>query len=116
MIVVKLSKQLNIANRCGIKIGGVNKLVPNLGNKSKYVLHYKNLYLYLLLRMSLVKVHRILKFNQSHWLINTLIYNTDKRKSTANSFEKDFLKHINNSVYGKTILDWLIMLQIIKNM
>ena len=49
-----------------IKIGGVNKLVPNLGNKSKYVLHYKNLYLYLLLRMNLVKVHRILKFNQSH--------------------------------------------------
>ena len=27
----------NIANECGIKIGGVNKLVANLGNKSKYV-------------------------------------------------------------------------------
>ena len=24
------------------KIGGVNKLVPNLGNKSKYFLHYKS--------------------------------------------------------------------------
>ena len=23
------------------KIGGVNKLVPDLGNKSEYVLHYK---------------------------------------------------------------------------
>ena len=32
----------NIANEYGIKIGNVNKLVPNLGNKSKYVLHYKN--------------------------------------------------------------------------
>ena len=32
----------NIANEYGIKIGGVNKLVPNLGNKSKYVLHYRN--------------------------------------------------------------------------
>ena len=30
----------NIANKYDIKIGGVNKLVPNLGNKSKYVLHY----------------------------------------------------------------------------
>ena len=29
------------------KIGGVNKLVPDLGNKSEYVLHYKNLQLYL---------------------------------------------------------------------
>ena len=25
----------SIANECGIKIGGVNKFVPNLGNKKK---------------------------------------------------------------------------------
>ena len=29
----------NIAKKYGIKIGSVNKLVPNLGNKSKYVVH-----------------------------------------------------------------------------
>ena len=33
----------SIVNKYDIKIGGVNKLVPNLGNKSKYVLHYRNL-------------------------------------------------------------------------
>ena len=33
----------NITSNYDIKIGGVNKLVQNLGNKSKYVLHYKNL-------------------------------------------------------------------------
>ena len=33
----------NIANKYDIKNGGVNKLVPNLGNKSKYVLYYKSL-------------------------------------------------------------------------
>ena len=32
----------NIANEYGIKIDGVNKLVPNLGNKENF-LHYKNL-------------------------------------------------------------------------
>ena len=52
----------NIANKYGIKISGVNKLVPNLGNKSKYVVHYRNLQLYLPLGMKLTKVHRILKF------------------------------------------------------
>ena len=30
---------LSIANKYVTKIGGVNKLVPNLGNKSKYVVH-----------------------------------------------------------------------------
>ena len=29
----------NIANEYGIKISNINKLVPNLGNKSKYVIH-----------------------------------------------------------------------------
>ena len=57
----------NIADEYKIKFGGVNKLVPNLGNKSKYVLHYKNLRLYLSLGMKLTKVHRILKFKQSDW-------------------------------------------------
>ena len=50
------------------KTGEVNKLVPNLGNKSKYVLHYKNIQLYLSLGMKLVSVHRILKLRQSDWL------------------------------------------------
>ena len=47
-----------------IKIGNVNKLVPNLGNKSRYDLHYKILQLYASLEMKLVSVHRILKFQE----------------------------------------------------
>ena len=45
----------DIAKKYGIKVGGVNNLVPSLGNKSKYVVRYKNLQLYLSLEMKLTK-------------------------------------------------------------
>ena len=43
-----------------IKVGGVKKLIPNLGDKVKYVVHYKNLQYYLSLEMKLVKIHRLI--------------------------------------------------------
>ena len=62
-----LSKQCSdIANKYEIKVGGVNKLVSNLRDKIKYVVHYKNLQYYLSLGMKLVKDHRNLKFKQSN--------------------------------------------------
>ena len=76
----------DIADEYGKKIGGVNKLVPNLDNKSKYVIHYRNLQLYLSLGMKLTKIHKFLKFRQSDWLKEYINFNTDKRKNAADKF------------------------------
>ena len=55
----------DIADQYGIKIGGVKKLIPSLGDKVKYIVHYKNLQYLLSMRMKLVKIDRILRMLSS---------------------------------------------------
>ena len=51
--------------------------------------------------IKLVKVPKILKFKQCDWLKKFIDFNTDKSKNAANSFEKGFLKLMNNINFGK---------------
>ena len=81
----------------------VEKLVPNLRDKKKYVVHYRNLQLYMDLGMKLTKVHRALKFCQSAWMEPYIRLNTELRKKASSTFEKDLYKLMNNSVFGKTM-------------
>ena len=37
-----------IADSYGTKVGGAKKLIPNLGDKVEYIVHYRNLFYYLL--------------------------------------------------------------------
>ena len=92
-----------IADEYEIKVGDVKKLIPNLDNKTNYVLHYRNLQLNLSLGMKLTKIHRVLKFKQCNWMKKYIDFNTEKRINAANSLEKDFFKLMINTVYGKTI-------------
>ena len=79
-----------IAEKYSISIGQVNKLIPTLKDKKEYVLHYRNLQLFLDLGLKIKKVHRVLEFDQSPWLKQYIHFNTEKRKHAKNSFEKTF--------------------------
>ena len=84
-------------------INGVEKLIGSFKPRKNYVVHYRNLKQYLEMGMRLTAVHRGISFYESPWMEKYIMKNTELRKTAANSFEKDFFKLMNNSVFGKTI-------------
>ena len=92
----------SIADKYEIKVGDVKKIIPNLGNETKYVVHYRNLQLHLFLGMKLTKIDRPLQLKQSNWMKKYIDFSTKKIMSATNDFEKDFFKLMVNSVYEKT--------------
>ena len=86
-----------------MKIDKCKKLVCNLRNKKKYVVHIRSLKQALNYGLKLKKVHRIIEFNQESWLKPYIDMNTELRKIAKNYFKKDFFKLMNNAVFGKTM-------------
>ena len=86
-----------------MEINKVQKLVPNLHDKKRYVIHIRALDQALKHGLTLEKVHRVIEFKQSAWLKPYIDFNTQLRTKAKNDFEKDFLKLMNNAVCGKTM-------------
>ncbi|PKY34982.1 hypothetical protein RhiirB3_455229, partial [Rhizophagus irregularis] len=97
----KLVEQLD-----GGRFSATEKLVPHLGPRKNYVIHYQELQYYVKLGMVVDEVSEILFFDQTNWLEPYISFNTEKRneaKKVGNTFLSDFFKLMNVSVYGKTM-------------
>ena len=84
-----------------MEINKVEKLVPNLYDKRNYVIHMRALNQALKHGLILKRVHHLIEFDQSAWLKLYINFNTQLRTQAKNDFEKDFFKHMNNSVFSK---------------
>ena len=85
------------------KLGKVPKLILDLHDKEKYVIHNELLEYYIKLGMKVTKVYRTISFNEEAWLKPYIDFNTNMRKNATSNFKKDLWKLMNNAFYGKTL-------------
>ena len=79
------------------------KLLTTLEDKEKHVIQITSLKQALEHGVILKKVQREISFSYTYWLKPYIQLNTELRTNTKNTFEKDFFKLMNNSVFGKTM-------------
>ena len=86
-----------------MKINVVEKLIPNLFDKKRYIIHIRALDQALKHGLVLERIYRAIEFKQSAWMKEYIDFNTKLRTAAKNDFEKDFYKLMNNLVFGKTM-------------
>ncbi|XP_034246763.1 uncharacterized protein LOC117648370 [Thrips palmi] len=76
------------------------KLILDLTDKQKYVLHYLTLRCYAELGIKFV-IKRGISFSQDNWLSPYIDFNTGMRQKATTSFAKSLFKLLLNSLFGK---------------
>ena len=82
------------------------KMILNLNDKNQYVVHWS---ISELISIPLKKMHRAIKFEPKEILKPHIEFNSEKRKSARNDFEKDIFKLLNNA------LKFMVMIENIGN-
>jgi hypothetical protein len=95
--------QKQMMKELGITKDTCKKLLCDLTDKYNYIIHYRYLKLCIQLGLKLKKVHKVLSFNQTPFLKDYIMKNTNERQKAKNKFETEFFKLMNNSVFGKTM-------------
>jgi len=79
------------------------KLSATFYDRKNYIVHFKNLKLYLSLGLKLTHIHRVLQFNQKPFIAPFIEKCTIERQKAKTKFEQNQFKLVANSTYGKTI-------------
>ena len=85
------------------RMTNVEKLLATVEDKDFYILHDRNLQLYVSLGLQVKKIHAGIIFEQGPIMKSYLDFNSKKRAQATNKFDTDFYKLPSNSLYGKTI-------------
>ena len=85
------------------KIRKVKKLICDIQDKEKYVVHIRALKQALNHGLKLKRVHRLIRFNHEAWMKPYIGMNNNLGNKAKNEFEKDFFKQMNNNSFGKTM-------------
>ena len=83
--------------------GKQTKLLATLDDKERYAIHYPYLKQCIRHGLRVTRIHRVLRFDQSHWLRDYIQLNTGLRTRATSEFQKTLFKLMNNAVYGKTM-------------
>ena len=94
--------QHGLREHYAISHSATSKLIPNFFDKTKMLLHYRNLRFYLLHGMELTRVHRVIRFKQARWLEPYIRTNTELRAISKDPIEVKLRKDMVNVIYGKT--------------
>ena len=88
--------------RCMV-IGRVEKLIPNLYYKKRYVIRIRALEQAMNHGFVLERIHRGIEFKQPAWMKEYIDFNTKLRTAATSDFEKVFCELMNDAVFGKTM-------------
>ena len=91
-----------LRTRLNLTTSASDKLIPNLTDKVKYVLHYRNLKQYVALGLVVTEVHRVLWFDQVPFMRPYVDFCTQQRAAATNTFDKNLFKLLVNAIFGKT--------------
>jgi hypothetical protein len=95
----------NLLQMCNMKLGKAKRLVCTLKNVENYTIHASLLKLYVvLLKVQIVKIHKIIGYDQSFWLRDYINLNASLRRNAKSTHESNLYKTMSNSAYGRFLL------------